>query len=90
MMEYLLALAVFLLFGFLVNAGIRTDGYCLDDLYLWYCFDHEPFLKYICPLGGTKFRLVYNILSYLELWLSGKKMKIGQNITIFIQGILPI
>ena len=52
-MEYLLALAVFLLLGFLVNAGIRTDGYCVDDLYLWYCYDKEPFLQYICPLGGT-------------------------------------
>ncbi|RGY99421.1 hypothetical protein DXA13_07865 [Clostridium sp. AM58-1XD] len=74
-MEYLLALAVFLLFGFLVNAGIRTDGYCLDDLYLWYCYDQEPFLKYICPLGGTKFRLVFNILSYLELWLLGPNIR---------------
>ena len=59
--EYLLALAVFLLLGFFVNAGIRTDGYSGDDLYLWYCYGRETLPEYIFPLGGTKFRLVFNV-----------------------------
>ena len=71
-MEYLLAFAGFLLIGFLVNRGISTSGYCLDDLYLWYCYDKEPFWQYLFPLGGSKFRVIFNIFSYLELWLLGR------------------
>ena len=89
-MEYLLALAVFLLLGFLVNAGIRTDGYCVDDLYLWYCYDKEPFLQYICPLGGTKFRLVFNILSYLELWLLGPNLYLTVGVNIVLNAFVAL
>lgn len=74
-MEYLLAFAGFLLIGFLVNRGISTSGYCLDDLYLWYCYDKEPFWQYLFPLGGSKFRVIFNIFSYLELWLLGDHLE---------------
>ena len=70
-MEYLLALGVFLLFAFWVNHGIKMTGLYGDDLYLWYCFDTESLREFILPLGGTKFRLIHNILCYLQLLFMG-------------------
>lgn len=88
--EYLLALAVFLLLGFFVNAGIRTDGYSGDDLYLWYCYGRETLPEYIFPLGGTKFRLVFNVLSYLELWLLGPNIHLTVAVNIVLNAFVAL
>ena len=70
-MEYSLAMGIFLLFAFLVNHGIRSTGLYGDDLYLWYCFHTDSLREFLFPLDSTKFRLLHNIICYLQIWLIG-------------------
>ena len=89
-MEYLLALGVFLLFAFWVNHGLKTTGYYGDDLYLWYCFDTEPAKDFILPMGGTKFRLIHNILCYLQLLLMGPDIWLMVPFNIVVNALIAL
>lgn len=62
-----------LLFGwaFFVNRQIRISGLYMDDLYMWSCYGEQSFLKYVFPLGSTRFRFVYWFFAWLELGLVG-------------------
>ncbi len=89
-MEYLLALGVFLLFAFWVNHGIKTTGYYGDDLYLWYCFDTESAKEFILPMGGTKFRLIHNILCYLQLLIMGPDIWLMVPFNIVVNALIAL
>ena len=89
-MEYLLALGVFLLFAFWVNHGLKTTGYYGDDLYLWYCFDTESAKDFILPMGGTKFRLIHNILCYLQLLLMGPDIWLMVPFNIVVNALIAL
>ena len=89
-MEYLLALGVFLLFAFWVNHGIKMTGLYGDDLYLWYCFDTESLREFILPLGGTKFRLIHNILCYLQLLFMGPDIWLMVPFNIVVNALIAL
>lgn len=58
-------------FSFFINRQIEIKGLYMDDLYLWSCFGEQSFWQYIFPLGSTRFRFIYYIASWLELWVTG-------------------
>lgn len=89
-MEYLLALGVFLLFAFWVNHGIKMTGLYGDDLYLWYCFDTESAREFILPMGGTKFRLIHNILCYLQLLFMGSDIWLMVPFNIAVNALIAL
>lgn len=69
--EGLLVFAVLLGFGFFINRGVELKGLYMDDLYLWSCYGEQSFREYVFPTGGTRFRFVFYLASWLELWLLG-------------------
>ncbi len=66
---FLLAVAVIL------NAGYTIKGLYMDDLYMMYCFVHQPFGEFVFPIGGTKCRFIYYIIAYLQLMALGNHME---------------
>ena len=89
-MEYLLALGVFLLFAFWVNQGIKMTGLYGDDLYLWYCYHTESLREFLLPLGGTKFRLIHNILCYLQLLFMGPDIWLMVPFNIIVNALIAL
>lgn len=69
--EGLLIFAVLLGFCFFINHGVELKGLYMDDLYLWSCYGEQSFLEYVFPVGGTRFRFVFYLASWLELLLLG-------------------
>lgn len=67
----LLVLAVLLGFGFFINQGVALKGLYMDDLYLWSCYGEQSFREFVFPVGGTRFRFVFYLASWLELLLLG-------------------
>ncbi len=58
-------------FAFFVNRGVELKGLYMDDLYLWSCYGEQSFWEFVCPIGSSRFRFVYYLLSYIELGLVG-------------------
>jgi len=69
--EGLLIFAALLGFGFFINQGVELKGLYMDDLYLWSCYGEQSFKEYVFPVGGTRFRFVFYLASWLELFLLG-------------------
>lgn len=69
--EGLLVFAVLLGFGFFINRGVELKGLYMDDLYLWSCYGEQSFREFVFPIGGTRFRFIFYLASWLELLLLG-------------------
>jgi len=69
--EGLLIFAVLLGFGFFINRGVELKGLYMDDLYLWSCYGEQSFREYVFPVGGTRFRFVFYLASWLEMLFLG-------------------
>lgn len=69
--EGLLVFAILLGFGFFINQGVELKGLYMDDLYLWSCYGEQSFREFVFPVGGTRFRFVFYLASWLELLLLG-------------------
>ena len=67
-----------LAFGFVINAGIQIRGLFMDDLYLWSCYGEQTFGEFVFPVGSTRFRPLFYLISYLELGL------VGNHVTWFV------
>ena len=67
----LLVFALLLGLGFFVNRGVTIKGLYMDDLYLWSCYGEQSFLEYVFPMGSTRFRFLYYLISWLELAFVG-------------------
>lgn len=63
--------ALLLGFGFFINRNIEIKGLYMDDLYLWSCYGEQSFAEYVFPVGGTRFRFIFYLISYLLLGLIG-------------------
>ena len=69
--ESLLIFAVLLGFGFFINREVELKGLYMDDLYLWSCYGEQSFMEYVFPMGGSRFRFVFYLASWLELLFLG-------------------
>lgn len=67
-----------LAFGFAINTGIQIRGLGTDDLQLWSCYRDQSFWEFVFPAGGTEFRPLFYLFSYLELRL------VGNHVTWFV------
>ena len=43
----------------------------MDDLYLWSCYGEQSFREFVFPMGGTRFRFVFYLAAWLELFFLG-------------------
>ena len=69
MKEGLLIFAVLLGFGFWINQGVELKGLYMDDLYLWSCYGEQTFREFVFPMGSTRFRFVFYLAAWLEMYL---------------------
>lgn len=67
----LLIFAIFLGFGFWINRGVELKGLYMDDLYLWSCYGNQSFTEYVFPMGSSRFRFLFYLASWLELFFIG-------------------
>ena len=58
-------------FGFFINRGVELKGLYMDDLYLWSCYGEQSFREFVFPMGGTRFRFVFYLAAWLELFFLG-------------------
>ena len=86
--EGLLVLAVLIGFGFVINQGVELKGLYMDDLYLWSCYGEQSFTEYVFPKGGTRFRFVFYLASWLELWLLGDHVELMVPFNIVLNGLI--
>lgn len=68
----LLVFALLLGFGFFINRGVELKGLYMDDLYLWSCYGEQSFREFVFPMGGTRFRFVFYLAAWLELFFLGE------------------
>ena len=43
----------------------------MDDLYLWSCYGDQSFTEYVFPMGSSRFRFLFYLASWLELFFIG-------------------
>ena len=67
----LLIFAIFLGFGFWINREVELKGLYMDDLYLWSCYGNQSFTEYVFPMGSSRFRFLFYLASWLELFFIG-------------------
>lgn len=67
----ILIFALLLGFGFFINRGVELKGLYMDDLYLWSCYREQSFTEYVFPMGSSRFRFLFYLASWLELFLTG-------------------
>lgn len=76
MKEGLLVFAILLGFGFFINRGVELKGLYMDDLYLWSCYGEQTFKEFVFPIGSTRFRFIFYLASWLELFLLGNHVEL--------------
>lgn len=86
--EGLLVLAALIGFGFVINQGVELKGLYMDDLYLWSCYGEQSFTEYVFPRGGTRFRFIFYLASWLELWLLGHHVELMVPFNIVLNGVI--
>ncbi len=69
MKEGLLVFAMLIGFGFFINQGVELKGLYMDDLYLWSCYGEQTFREFVFPMGSTRFRFVFYLAAWLEMFL---------------------
>lgn len=84
----LTAFGLLLAFAFFINRSIEIKGLYMDDLYLWSCFGEQSFLQYVFPIGSTRFRFIYNFVSYLVLGIVGTHINWLVPINIILNALL--
>lgn len=67
----LLIFALLLGVAFFVNRDVEIKGLYMDDLYLWSCYGEQSFSEYVFPMGSTRFRFLYYLISWLEFMVIG-------------------
>lgn len=88
MKEGLLVFAVLLGFGFFINQGVELKGLYMDDLYLWSCYGEQTFKEFVFPMGSTRFRFVFYLASWLELFLLGNHVELMVPFNIVLNALI--
>lgn len=86
--EELLVLVVLIGFGFFINRGVELKGLYMDDLYLWSCYGEQTFAEYVFPKGGSRFRFVFYLASWLELFFLGKHVELMVPFNIVLNSLI--
>ena len=50
---------------------MELKGLYMDDLYLWSCYGNQSFTEYVFPMGSSRFRFLFYLASWLELFFIG-------------------
>lgn len=58
-------------FAFLINRHMEIKGLYMDDLSQWFYYNTQSFWQAVFPLGGTRFRFVYNLVSWMQMKIFG-------------------
>ena len=74
--EGLLIFAVLIGFGFYINQGVELKGLYMDDLYLWSCYGEQTFREFVFPMGSTRFRFVFYLAAWLEMFILGGRVEL--------------
>lgn len=67
----LLVLALLTGFAFFINRHMELDCLYMDDLYQWFCYNDQPFLQAVFPVGSSRFRGLYNLVSWIQMAVFG-------------------
>lgn len=86
--EGLLVFAVLLGFGFFINRGVELKGLYMDDLYLWSCYGEQTFREFVFPAGNTRFRFIFYLASWLELFLLGNHVEMMVPFNIVLNALI--
>ena len=76
MKEGLLIFAILIGFGFYINQGVELKGLYMDDLYLWSCYGEQTFREFVFPMGSTRFRFVFYLAAWLEMFILGGRVEL--------------
>ena len=68
------AILLLIAWTFFINRMIRVSGLYMDDLYSWSCFNDESLTEYVLPMGGARFRPVFWLASWIELFVIGNRI----------------
>lgn len=88
MKEGLLVFAVLLGFGFFINHGVELKGLYMDDLYLWSCYGEQTFREFVFPIGGTRFRFVFYMAAWLEMFLLNGQVELMVPFNIVLNAVI--
>lgn len=86
--EGFLVLLILIGFGFFVNRGVELKGLYMDDLYLWSCYGEQSFREFVFPAGGTRFRFVFYLAAWLELFFLGNHVTWMVPFNIVLNGLI--
>lgn len=86
--EGLLVFVLLTGFCFFINRGVELKGLYMDDLYLWSCYGEQSFTEFVFPKGGTRFRFVFYLASWLELCLLGNHVELMVPFNIVLNGLI--
>lgn len=88
--NHVIAAILLMGFAFFINRGIEIKGLYMDDLYMWSCFGEQSFWEYVFPIGGTRFRFLFYLVSWLEMALIGTHVNWMVPINIILNGGVAI
>ena len=54
-------------FAFFINRHMELKGLYMDDLYQWSCYFDQSFFPAVFTMGGTRFRVLYNLVSWIQM-----------------------
>ncbi len=86
--EEALPFCVLTAFAFFINAAVQIRGLYMDDLYMWSCFADGSFLNYVFPVGSSRFRVLYNFVSYLEYFFVGNHIGWFVPVNLIVNGAI--
>ena len=58
-------------FAFFINRNMKLDALYMDDLYQWYCYFESSFVEGVFTISSTRFRALYNLVSWVQMMLFG-------------------
>jgi len=86
--EGLLIFAILIGFGFWINQGVELKGLYMDDLYLWSCYGEQTFREFVFPMGSTRFRFVFYLAAWLEMFILGGRVELMVPFNIIINAAI--
>ncbi|MBQ0146534.1 MAG: hypothetical protein KBS51_05410 [Lachnospiraceae bacterium] len=86
----IIAIVLLLIWTFLINRKIRISGLYMDDLYLWSCFKDESLMEYVLPEVCARFRPVYWLASWIELYVIGNRIWLIVPINLIITAVTAV
>lgn len=88
--DHVIAAILLMGFAFFINRGIEIKGLYMDDLYMWSCFRDQSFWQYVFPIGGSRFRFLFYLVSWLEMALIGTHVTWMVPVNIILNGGVAI